>query len=463
MMMPVEEIKLTANFRVDLTDVNEATISEIHRLFAEYRKIVNELIEYAHSHRTTSFISLHHAKYRELRQRYPTLPSHYIDTACRLTASIYKSFIERKKLGICDKERPIFKGRTIWLDRQLFKLDVEGWRASIAVHGGRWVALRLLHGKYHDKFKNMRLGEARLVLRDDGNLYLNVVFRRAIVLPEVSADAKVIAVDINENIIVYGNDDFIERFETDEGIIRTRYFLKRRRIQSKVRGKELRSKLLGKYRGREWRRIRGIYYKAAKEIINKAGEIGATVIVMEDLDLYKENLNSKELNGRIHRWSYSRFQRILEYQAKLHGLNVKYVNPAYTSKICPICGGELKESSNGRRLKKCQRCGLEEDRDAIAVKNLTKRYYEECMNMKNPKTSFDCQRQIDVGSSSSPRKPPNERREEGLKAQNIKHIWWSSPRPFGFSAGWGLGSFLSRRPPRSSLLESRLGRSLSRQ
>jgi len=93
---------------------------------------------------------------------------------------------------------------------------------------------------------------------------------------------------------------------------------------------------------------------------------------------------------------------------------VKYVEPAYTSRICPICGDELKESSNGRRLRKCQKCGLEEDRDAIAVKNLTKRYYEECMDAKLPKTSFDIQRQIDVGSSRSPRKPPNEK--EGGRA-----------------------------------------------
>jgi len=337
-MMPVEKIKLTARFKVDLVDVDEAAISEIHRLFKEYQRIVNELIEYAHSHRTTSFISLHHAKYRELRQRYPTLPSHYINTACRLTTSVYKSFTELKKMGMCDKEKPIFKGRTIWLDEQLFKLDVEGWRASTAVHGGRWVALRLLHGKYHDKSKSMRLGEAQLVLKDDGNLYLNVAFRQAVVLPEISADAKVIAVDVNENVIVYGNNDFVERFETDEGIIRTCYFLKRRRIQLKVRGKELWSKLLGKYRGWEWRRIRGIYNRAAREIIDKAKEVGAAIIVMEGLSVHKEAKSSRELNGRIHSWSYSRFQRILEYQAKLHGLNVKYVDPRNTSKYARYAG-----------------------------------------------------------------------------------------------------------------------------
>jgi len=53
--MPVEEIILTARFKVDLVDVDEATISEIHRLFKEYRRIVNELIEHVHSHEITSF------------------------------------------------------------------------------------------------------------------------------------------------------------------------------------------------------------------------------------------------------------------------------------------------------------------------------------------------------------------------------------------------------------------------
>jgi len=381
--MPVEEITLTAKFKVDLVDVDEAMISEIYRLFEEYRWIVNELIEYAHSHGITSPRRLWYAKYHELRQKYPTIPSHYIHTACRLTSSIYRCFLHKKRLRMCEGERPIFKGRTIWLDDKLFKLDSENWKASIILHGRRWIALRLFHGRYHDKFRDMELGEARLVLREDGDLYLNVAFSRTVTLPEMSADARVIAVDVNENFIVYGNNDFVERFETNEGIIRTRYFLKRRRIRSKIRGRELQRRLLEKYRGREWRRIREIYYKAAKRIISRALEIGATIIVIEDLKhLNEEDMGSKELNGRLHRWSYRRFQRILEYQAKLYGLSVRYVDPAYTSSICPICGDELNPSQNGHRLMRCLRCGLEEDRDVIAVRNLTRRYCEECMKAK---------------------------------------------------------------------------------
>jgi len=379
--MPVEEVTLTARFKVDLIDVDESAISEIYRLFGEYKGIVDELLSLAVDRHITSFVELYHARYHELRKRYPTLPSHYIFTACRCAVGIYRSFMELKRIGMCGRDRPTFKGRAIWLDDHLFRLDAESWRVLIAVHGGKWVTLRLLQGKYHDRFKNMRPGEAQLVLRDDG-LYLNVSFSHMVMLPEISVDAKVIAVDVNENVITYGNNYFIERFETNEGVIRTKYFLKRRRIQSKVCSKELRAKLLAKYRGREWRRIREIYYRAAREIIGKALEVGATVIVMEDLrHLNKDDKGSEELNGRLRRWSYRKFQNVLEYQAKLHGLNVRYVSPKNTSKTCPVCGGELDPSPNGRRLRKCQKCGLEEDRDVIAVKNLTKRYYEECMNV----------------------------------------------------------------------------------
>jgi len=56
---------------------------------------------------------------------------------------------------MCRKERPVFRG-VIWLDKQLFKLDVDRWRVSIAVYKGRLIILRLLHGKYHEKFKVMR-------------------------------------------------------------------------------------------------------------------------------------------------------------------------------------------------------------------------------------------------------------------------------------------------------------------
>jgi putative transposase len=73
------------------------------------------------------------------------------------------------------------------------------------------------------------------------------------------------------------------------------------------------------------------------------------------------------VNGRLNRWSFRRFQKIIEYKARLSGLMVVYLNAKDTSSLCPICGEKL--SPNGYRRMRCPTCRLEEDRDIIAVKN----------------------------------------------------------------------------------------------
>jgi hypothetical protein len=77
--------------------------------------------------------------------------------------------------------------------------------------------LRLLHERYHDRFEEARPGEARLVLKEGGNLCSHIAFSQTVVLLEIGMDAKAIAIDVDDNVIVYGNSDFVERFETNEG------------------------------------------------------------------------------------------------------------------------------------------------------------------------------------------------------------------------------------------------------
>jgi putative transposase len=66
---------------------------------------------------------------------------------------------------------------------------------------------------------------------------------------------------------------------------------------------------------------------------------------------------------------------------------VVYLNAKGTSSLCPTCGEKI--SPNGYRRMRCLSCGLEEDRDVIAVKNLLRRH------------------QTDVGASTvHPENPP---------------------------------------------------------
>jgi putative transposase len=48
----------------------------------------------------------------------------------------------------------------------------------------------------------------------------------------------------------------------------------------------------------------------------------------------------KAINGRLNRWGFRKFQNIVDYKARLAGLNVKYIEADYTSSLCPVCGGK---------------------------------------------------------------------------------------------------------------------------
>jgi putative transposase len=360
-----ETLRLTASFKL------EGDTAPIERLFPTYRSLVNGLLAYAHERGITSFKRLRAERYRELRAKHQELPSHYIYTACQMACGIYRGFRKLRRRGRARAERPRLKRDAIFLDDHLFTLDLDNWRASIATPRGR-VWLRLLHGPYHERFRDWSIGQAWLVKRG-GSIFLKVVFRKVVKLRDPNGRA--LAIDLNENNITLASPSGFKGIITHERPIRTAYFLKRRRIQSAMRYGEKRRRLLAKYRNRERRRVEDIYHKAANEVVRQALEEDVSTIVMESLTHIRRRIcYSRPLNGRLHRWSFRRLQGIIEYKAKLQGLNIVYIDAKGTSSLCPICGENLAKSPNGYRLLKCESCGLKADRDVIGAWNLLKRY-----------------------------------------------------------------------------------------
>jgi putative transposase len=139
-----------------------------------------------------------------------------------MACSIYKSFRKFKRRGMTKAEKPMFKKQVIMLDNHLFTLDLESWKASIATAEGR-IELKLLHGSYHEKFKEMRIGQAWLVKRE-GGFYLKVVFSKTVEITELNGRA--IAVGINENNVAFSSEEEVGSIKTGERVIRTTYFLK---------------------------------------------------------------------------------------------------------------------------------------------------------------------------------------------------------------------------------------------
>ena len=205
-------------------------------------------------------------EYYEFRQRHPKLPSHYIYTACQMACSIYRSYRKLRRRGRVRRDTPIFRRESILLDDHLFTLDLEKWEVSIATPRGK-VKFKALHGSYHEKFKDMSMGQAWLVKRGE-YLWLKVVFRKTAKLKEPNGRA--LAIDLNENNITIASSGGFKQVITHERPIRTAYFLKRSKIQSAMKYGRRKQRLLAKYRGRERRKVEDIYHKVSNQIVEQA-------------------------------------------------------------------------------------------------------------------------------------------------------------------------------------------------
>ncbi|MEM0472693.1 MAG: hypothetical protein QXX84_07350 [Sulfolobales archaeon] len=181
---------------------SERISKKLFRIFIElegmYRNTVEQLVIYSAREGITSFIKLKALKYREMRNLYPHLPSHYVHTACQDASTRVKSFLKLKKEGSTDKEYPSVRRISIWLDDHLWRL--EGLtRIAISTHRGL-IKVDLIPHKQFYRYINSgwRLAsEAKIKLdRKEKRLIIYLIFRKNVRLYKPNG---YIAVDVNEN------------------------------------------------------------------------------------------------------------------------------------------------------------------------------------------------------------------------------------------------------------------------
>jgi len=64
-----------------------------------------------------------------------------------------------------------------------------------------------------------------------------------------------------------------------------------------------------------------------------------TEIVMEQLDFVNWNDKyPKSIKRKLSRWIKGYIRERLEYKCDLNSIEYSYINPAYTSKVCTVCG-----------------------------------------------------------------------------------------------------------------------------
>ena len=145
-----------------------------------------------------------------------------------------------------------------------------------------------------------------------------------------------------------------------------KYSKMRRRLQIQGHYKVAKNKI----RNKENRKVKDINHKISRAIVNRAAQ-QACGIKLEKLSSIRQTARqSKSSRPSLHSWSFYQLQQMIEYKAKLLGVPVVYVDPAYTSQTCSKCG--LIGTRNGKDFT-CPHCGHVDHADVNASFNIALR------------------------------------------------------------------------------------------
>ncbi len=154
-----------------------------------------------------------------------------------------------------------------------------------------------------------------------------------------------------------------------------RYRRRQLRLCQKLQAKGTRSakRLLNKRRRKEARHARDVNHRISKRIVAEAERTGRG-ISLEDLTGIRTRVRHRRPQRvTLHTWSFHQLGAFIAYKARLKGVPVVFVDPAYTSQTCAECGHVDHRNRVDQAIFICRGCGVVAHADRNASANIAAR------------------------------------------------------------------------------------------
>lgn len=275
-----------------------------------------------------------------------------------------------------------------WYNKTFFKLHFGRDRSN-----NRVIVERLIQSGLNDKQKGedyVMNNSSIQLLEKDKMTKIFLLLSMDIPTQKRKLDSElVLGVDLGLNFPLYyatNKNAYIHGHIGDKGsflnerMVFQRRFKELQRLQCTQGGRGRKKKLepLEKLRDKERNWVRTKNHIFSREVIKVALHLGAGTIHLENLHNFGKDENGELKDSKkfvFRNWTYFELQSMIEYKAKMEGITVKYVNPAYTSQTCSVCGmiGERKEQAVFRCMNSsCLEYGKEVNADFNAARNIAK-------------------------------------------------------------------------------------------
>ena len=308
------------------------------------------------------------------------LPSALINQCIRDAKSVIKKYnkavrqvsVKNKKLTeqgsavpVKGPAVPVLKRPCCYINNQNFKVRDDCIEFPVLINGkSKRMAVRtLMTDKQRELFANSKLGTMRIVCKGD-KIVAQIVYESA--EPEFSDDGNVMGIDLGIKCpaVSYISDGSVKFYGNGRKnkYMRRHYKYLRRKLQ-----KAKHPEAVERINNKEQRIMKDIDHKLSHSIIETAVLHDVKVIKLERLaNIRSTTRTSRKNNHSLHTWSFYRLAQYIEYKAKLAGIKVEYVNPAYTSQTCPVCGNVHHANDRNYTCK----CGFHIHRDLLGAMNI---------------------------------------------------------------------------------------------
>ena len=260
---------------------------------------------------------------------------------------------------------PVLKKPCCYINNQNFKVGDSCIEFPVMINGkSKRIPVSVkLTDRQKVLFSDVKFGTMRIVTKNH-TLVAQIVYKAA--EPKFKSDGNVMGIDLGIKCpaVSYCSDGSVKFYGNGRKnkYMRRHYAYLRKKLQV---SKQI--KAVKRINDKEQRIMRDIDHKLSHNIVETAVAHNVKVIKLEQLqNIRSTTRTSRKNNHSLHTWSFYRLAKFIEYKAKLAGIKVEYVNPAYTSQRCPVCGNVHHANDRNYTCK----CGFHIHRDLLGAINI---------------------------------------------------------------------------------------------
>ena len=332
--------------RIETARLQPANPAQLLVWMEKFNEAVNWLSGVAFRERFWHWLPLQHRTYRELRERFQ-LPSAAAVVAIRKVAYAYSNKQRRRCLARFRRHGavPVYQHRYKRDDTVMlygFRIPFTA-RPQARLSSSRQAVLCYRRGKFI----------LHQVVEED--------------VPALATVHDYLGCDLGTtNLLTDSEQETYSGQAVEEK--RRIYAHRRRRLQK--RGTRAARRKLRQISGRQGRYQRDTNHGIAKRVVAKAQRL-CCGIALEDLRGIRDRIKARRRQRpQLHNWSFGQLRQFIVYKAATAGVPVVFVDPANTSRTCPVCGHVDKRNRRSQSEFQCRRCGHAGPADVIAAQNI---------------------------------------------------------------------------------------------